>query len=158
MAYPTPINSLSSASSVAAGDSIPIYKSSQGDSRRVSITDLTAYLQTNLTFDADTFTTQYSSPLTGATVALTDTADNDSFIHLIITPAATIAALTLTMPIVPGAADGQEILVNCTQIITTLTISINGATAVKGAPTAFTANGFFRLKYDALMKTWYRIG
>lgn len=158
MAYPTPINNLSTASTIVAGDSLPIYKASQGDSRKTSITDLTAYMQTNLTFDADTFTTQYSSPLTGATVALTDADDDDSFIHLIITPAATIAALTLTMPIVPGAADKQEVLVNCTQIVTTLTISTNGATAVIGAPTTLAANDFFRLKYDALMTTWYRVG
>jgi len=39
-----------------------------------------------------------------------------------------------------------------------LTININGASAIQGAPTALTAGQFFKLKYDASGLTWYRVG
>lgn len=100
--------------------------------------------------------TQYSTPLTGATVALSDGDDNDLDIHLIITPAAGIAALTLTLPAAPS--DKQVIIVNSTQIITTLTVDGNGKSVV-GAPTTIAAaNDYFRLKYDTVNSTWYRVG
>ena len=33
----------------------------------------------------------------------------------------------------------------------------NGAT-VTGAPTSLSANGFFRLRFDAVASVWYRVG
>jgi hypothetical protein len=53
--------------------------------------------------------------------------------------------------------DKQEILVNTTQAITALTINANGATIV-GAPTTLAAGGFFRLRFDGVLDTWYRVG
>lgn len=96
--------------------------------------------------------TQYASPATGTTVALTD-ANEDN--HLILTPTGTLAALTLTLP--ATLRDKQTVLVNCTQIITTLTVDGNGAT-VNGAPTTLAANGYFKLKYDISLDSWYRVG
>jgi hypothetical protein len=61
------------------------------------------------------------------------------------------------MPAVASVIDGQELLVNSTQAVTTLTVAGNGAT-VAGAPTTLAANGFFRLKFEALVSTWYRVG
>lgn len=104
------------------------------------------------------FTTQRSSPATGATVAVTDSSDNT---HLILTPAGTIATLTLTLPAggtSGNAIDKQEVLVTSEQIVSALTISANGATAVVGGLTAFTAGGFMRLKYDSQFHTWNRVG
>jgi hypothetical protein len=49
-------------------------------------------------------------------------------------------------------------MINSTQIVTALTIGTNGATAVTGALTAFTANGYMTLKYDKPSLTWYRVG
>jgi hypothetical protein len=159
MSSPISINNLSVASTVAGADAFVIYKNSQGDSRRTSVTDVQAYMQANLTFTDSTaqesFTTQYSTPLTGATVAIVPTTSNA---HLIITPAGTISTLTLTLPLASGVSDKQEVLVNSTQIVTTLTVSSNGASAVLGEPSTLAANGFFRLKYDSLMATWYRVG
>tara|TARA_R110000796_G_C14449036_1_gene423215 strand:- start:414 stop:893 length:480 start_codon:yes stop_codon:yes gene_type:complete len=155
---PVSINNLSTTDTLVAADALVVYKNSQGDARRSSITNLQTYMQANLTLDQNTFTTQYSSPLTGATVILTDSSDDDGNIHIIITPSGTISTLTLTLPAVASLVDKQEILFNCTQIVTTLTVGANGATAVLGEPAAFTANGFFRLKYDLLMTTWYTVG
>jgi len=91
---------------------------------------------------------------TGFTVAITD--DSDST-HLILTPVAGYAAGTITLPALGKLVDKQEVLVNCTQAVTTLTIGANGATAVTGAPTTLAANDFFKLKYDAQTSTWYRV-
>lgn len=107
---------------------------------------------TNVVLEADS---QYSTPLTGANVLV---GDNNNDTHLIIVPAGTIAAVTVTLPAVANLRDKQTLLVTCTQIVTTLTIGANGASSVNGAPTAFTANGFFTLKYDLTLDSWNRVG
>jgi len=76
---------------------------------------------------------------------------------LLLTPAATYAAGTIVLPEKTSCIDGQELMCTCTQIVTALTVSGNGAT-VNGAPTALAANGFFRLRFDAVFSAWYRVG
>jgi hypothetical protein len=53
--------------------------------------------------------------------------------------------------------DGQQLLVSCTQAVTTLTVAGNGST-VNGAPATLAANAFFRLRFDGVFKAWYRVG
>jgi len=153
----TTINQLSSVDSLASGDTVPLYDQSNGDARKFSISTLQAYMQANLTFSSGiSYTTQYSAPsATGFNIQVTDGSAN---IHLILTPVAGYAAGTITLPAVSNLVDKQEVLVNCTQAVTTLTIAANGASAVTGAPTTLAANDFFRLKYDAATSTWYRVG
>lgn len=153
------INKLSTTSTISAGDLIAIYSSPNGDARKTSITTLTAYMQSNLTFTSTSYqqeyTTQYASPVTGGTVQVTDGDDN---IHLIVTPAGTLSTLTIKLPALANIIDKQEVLLNCTQIVTTLTIDKNGAGAIAGGPSTLAANGFFRLKYDDGADVWYRVG
>ncbi len=78
--------------------------------------------------------------------------------HLILTPAGAYAAGTLVMPLASACRDKQEVTVNCTQAVTGLTITANGATSIVGAPTGLTANEFFKLKYDLPTNNWYRVG
>lgn len=112
------------------------------------------YMQDNIVFPAS-YTPQYSAPsATGFSVQITDGSGN---IHLILTPAAGYAAGTIVLPAVANCIDGQDILVNCTQAVTTLTINGNGST-VTGAPTTLAANAFFRLRFDDVTNTWYRVG
>lgn len=121
-----------------------------------TIANLVALVTSSLTTSyRPAFDTQYSSPLTGTTVAITDSSANT---HLILTPAGTIAALTITLPLSSNAVDKQEVLVSCSQIVSSLTISANGASSVVGGLSAFTAGGFMRLKYDALFNAWNRVG
>lgn len=124
-----------------------------------TIAQLQEYMQANLDFGSSSsfteYTTQYDSPITGSTVQLTDSNVNT---HLILTPLATIAALTLKLPAVGNLIDKQDILINCTQDVTVLTIDGNGVGAVTGAPTDFKAGGFFRLKYDLTLNVWFRVG
>ena len=150
------IRQLTSLDTLSLGDQIPIGSANNGDDRRAAMSLLLSFMQANLTFsDAIGFETQYSAPsAAGFTVAITD--DSDST-HLILTPVAGYAAGTITLPALGKLVDKQEVLVNCTQAVTTLTIGANGATAVTGAPTTLAANDFFKLKYDAQTSTWYRV-
>lgn len=155
----TYINQLNSVSSLTGGDNFAVGSSANGDDRRAALSTLVTYLQGALSIvDALAFAeyqTQYAAPsATGQTIQVTDTDDN---IHLIITPVAGYAAMTITLPTSTNLVDKQDFLCNITQNVTTLTVAGNGATVV-GAPTTITANDFFRLKYDLAGTTWYRVG
>lgn len=154
------INRLSSIDELATGDLLAFFDISNSDSRKGSLSLLLAWMQANLTFpDASSYTTQYAAPsATGFSVTITDGANDNTNVHLILTPTAGYAAGTIVLPPKAGLVDKQEVLVNCTQAVTTLTIDGNGATSVTGAPTSLSADDFFRLKYDVLGDAWYRVG
>lgn len=148
------INQLSAADEVQAGDQIPIYSQANGDARKASLSLLKAFFQEGLTASDDKVT-QYSAPSsTGFSVQVND--DSDS-VWLVLTPTAGFAAGTIVLPRLVNCVDRQEVLVNCTQTIAALTIDGNGAT-VTGEPTALTVNEFFRLRFDIVTNTWYRVG
>lgn len=148
------INQLSAVDEVVSSDQVPIYSSENGDARKASMAVLLAFFKGQITANDDKLT-QYAAPsATGFTVTI----NNDSLsVWLILTPVAGYAAGTLTLPAVANCVDRQEVLVNTTQAVTTLTIAGNGAT-VTGAPTTLAANTYFRLRFDAVTKTWYRVG
>lgn len=155
----TYIKNLTALDSLVAGDNIAVGSSNNGDDRRTALSTLQSYLEDNLTIvDALAFTdyiTQYAAPsATGQNIQITDGDDN---IHLIITPVADYAALTVIMPTSTNLIDKQDILINCTKAVTTLTVNGNGATIV-GAPASLIANSFFRFKYDLAGNTWYLVG
>jgi len=156
------INKLSAVDEISLSDLFAIYSSQSGDARKASASVLLAFMQNNLAFaeqGSGSYLTQYSAPsTTGFSVTVTDDAGDDTNVHLILTPTAGFAAGTVVLPPVAGLANKQEVLVNCTQVVTTLTIDGNGAIAVTGEPSALAANDFFRLKYDLVTKTWYRVG
>jgi hypothetical protein len=100
-------------------------------------------------------TLQYFAPsATGWTVALST---ESASAWLIITPTAGFATGSITMPAVINAKEGQEVLVNCTQSVGALTVLGNGANVI-GAPTSLAANGFFLMKFEPILKNWYRVG
>ena len=104
------------------------------------------------------FDSQYAAPsASGFSVTIAPVTAGDN-VHLILTPTAGYAAGTIILPAVAGVIDKQEVLVNCTQQVTALTINGNGAVAVTGEPTSLGADDFFRLKYDIVVQTWYRVG
>jgi len=133
-----------------------IWDSENSDWRLTTLSDILALFNTNTTSTVSEPGTQYAAPaLTGFDVAITV---NDSDTHLILTPAATLAAGTITLPAIGSLRDKQLLIVNCTQQVTSLTIDGNGATAVNGAPTGLGADDFFTLKYDLAFTSWNRIG
>ena len=148
------INQLTAVDAVQAGDLIPIFSQANGDARKTSLTTLAAFIQTLIT-STDDKRTQYAAPsATGFSVAVVGTGLS---IWLVLTPLAAYAAGTLVLPPVAGVLDKQEILVNTTQAVAALTINANGATVV-GAPATLAAGGFFRLRFDGVLHTWYRVG
>lgn len=136
---------------ITADDLAVIFKYIDSDYRGAPMSALVTYLQSALVFPG-AFAKQYSAPsATGFSVSITD---GDT--HLILTPVAGYAAGTIVLPLKSTVVDGQRVLVNCTQAVTTLTVSGNGAT-VTGAPTTLAANAFFTLEYDSIGATWYRV-
>jgi hypothetical protein len=149
----TTINQLSAVDAVASSDQVPIYSNGNGDARKASMSVIKAYVLADSTV-ADDKVTQYASPsATGFTVTVNNTS---SSVWLILTPLAGYAAGTITLPAVANCVDRQEVMVNTTQAINTLTIDANGATII-GEPTEMTSTGYFKLRFDAVMKVWYTV-
>jgi hypothetical protein len=111
------------------------------------------FIEQNVTVN-DGKVIQYSSPISASTVAISGT--NNS-VWLVLTPISTLASLTIQLPQVSGCVANQEVLVNTTQTITSLTVNLNGAVG-GGVPTTLAANGFFTLRFEPVIQKWYRVG
>lgn len=152
----TSIYNLSAVDSVSSADQIPVLVTQSGDMRKMSVSELVAYVQEQLAVGG-ALQTQYAAPnATGFNVALVPLTPGGS-LYLLLTPVGAYAAGTITLPTVANIADGQEILCNTTQAVTALTVAGSGALVV-GAPTTLAANAFFRLRYNLVLNTWYRVG
>ena len=149
---------LTQTSTVSSGDWVVLWKTDQGDYRGVSMTNFATALQGILSIGRPEPDTQYSAPaVDGFSVNIAGVAASND-VHLILTPAAGYANGTIVLPLNTGLRDKQEITVNCTQALTALAITANGATSIVGAPTGLLANDFFKLKYDLPTNNWYRVG
>lgn len=148
------INQLSGISQVSGGDLLPVYVSNNGDARKVSITQLLQYFQQ--VFAAPTVATNLYTPGTGFNITVPTPTSEQQWI--VIQPASTLAAGTLTLPLNTGVPDGTQVLVTTTQEITALTVALNGAANAYGAPTTLAANAFFTMRFYQATNSWYRIG
>ena len=148
------INQLSGLSQLSGGDLIPVYVPNNGDARKVSITQLLQYFQQ--TFSAPTVATNLYTPGTGFNITVPTPVSEQQW--MIIQPAGTLAAGTVTLPLNTGVPDGTEVRVTTTQIITAFTLALNGASAAFGAPTTLAANAFFTMRFYQATNSWYRIG
>ncbi|CAB4168941.1 hypothetical protein UFOVP581_22 [uncultured Caudovirales phage] len=149
----SPVN-LSRATSLSTADQVVIVSSANGDARRVSLGVLLQLFEQQ--FASPTLSTSVYTPSTGANITVPSPISEQQWILL--RPVATIAALTLTLPLNTGTPDGTEITVTSTQAITALTVSANGASTVSGAPATMAANAFFKLRFNTETNIWYRIG
>jgi hypothetical protein len=95
---------------------------------------------------------QTNSPVAAATVVCTDD-DKDRVLYL--TPAGTLATLTVTLPTNANSRINQVQTIVSSQILTALTISGAGLT-ILGNPTALLAGGSVSLKKVAA-NTWVRL-
>jgi hypothetical protein len=148
------INQLSGISQVSGGDLLPVYVSNNGDARKVSITQLLQYFQQ--VFASPTVATNLYTPSTGFNVTVPTPVSEQQW--MIIQPAGTLAAGTITLPLNTGVPDGTEVIITTTQIITSFTLALNGASNAYGAPTTLAANGFFTMRFYQATNSWYRIG
>lgn len=147
------INQLSGISQVSGGDLLPVYVSNNGDARKVSITQLLQYFQT--TFAAPTVATNLYTPGTGFNITVPTPISEQQW--MVIQPAGTLAAGTVTLPLNTGTPDGTQVLVTTTQIITAFTLALNGAASAFGAPTTLAANAFFTMRFYQATNSWYRV-
>jgi len=146
------INQLSALDQLSGGDQLPVYSPANGDARRVSITALLEFFQGN--FADPNYLTIINAPTnSGFNIQIGAQTQN---LFLIINPTGTFAAGTITLPPVASCFDGQKIVVACSQVINALTITPNGSTVI-GAPSLFSAGGFFALRFNALQSSWYTV-
>lgn len=92
---------------------------------------------------------QYATPILADTVVILSATNT-----LILEPAGTIAAATVTLPS-SNLYDGKKVTICCTQVITTLTF--NGGTIINGIA-AFAAGGVADYTYRGANGNWYKTG
>lgn len=140
---------------LSAGSQIPFYDSAVGGDARASITALAEVLAELMSLPG-MMMTQYSSPsASGFSVTVAPLVQGMN-VWLLMNPLGSYAAGTIVMPEVSTLNDGQEFQFTTTQAVTTLTLNGNGSTLV-GGPTTLVAGGFFRMKFDLITRTLYRI-
>ena len=144
------ISQLSAVTALATGDQIVVWSSSNGDTRKASLTTLLAFFEDQ--FAAPGFETQTNAP-TSSGFNLQLTASTES-IWAVVNPTGAFAAGTITLPAMASSFDGQQILVTCSDSITALTVAGNGAVVI-GAPTSLGVGGFFALRYNESQASWY---
>jgi hypothetical protein len=76
---------------------------------------------------------------------------------MLLQPAGTLATGTITLPLNTGVPDGTTLLITTTQEITSLTIALNGATAVYGAVTSLAAGAATAIRFYQPTNSWYQI-
>jgi hypothetical protein len=147
------VGALSIVDTLSLGDLMVLFQQNGATYSASTIQTLLTLLKANISNGG--FTKQYSSPTaTGFTVVLT-TGSLD--IYLILTPLAGYAAGAFTLPLASTCVDGQRVLINSTQIVTTVTYNLNGAASVVGGLTTFAAaNAFETLTFDKPSSIWYR--
>lgn len=149
MAY---IPNLSTASSFTSSDYLIGAQGNNNNAQRFSGAEIAEFVQSYN--GSSSLITTYSAPSSsGFSVQIPQTDDN---YWLILTPTGTFADGEIVLPLSSLVTDQQTITVNCTQVVTTLVVDGNGAT-VTGEPATLAANGFFTLRYDAVLLTWFRI-
>ena len=147
------INQLSPLTQVSGGDQLPIYVPNNGDARKVSITQLLQYFQQ--TFASPTLATNLYVPGTGFNITVPTPVSNDQW--MLLQPAGTLATGTITLPLNTGVPDGTTVLITTTQEITSLTIALNGASAIFGGVTSLAAGTATAIRFYQPTNSWYQI-
>jgi hypothetical protein len=76
---------------------------------------------------------------------------------MLLQPAGTLASGTITLPLNTGVPDGTTVLITSTQQITSLTIALNGASAIYGAVTSLGAGCAAVYRFYQPTNSWYNI-
>ena len=147
------INQLSPISQVSGGDQFPIYVPNNGDARRVSVTQLLQYFQQ--TFASPTLAVNLYVPGSGFNITVPTPVSEQQW--MLLQPAGTLATGTITLPLNTGVPDGTTVLITSTQEITSLTIALNGASAIYGAVTSLGAGCAAVYRFYQPTNSWYNI-
>jgi len=140
-------------SQASLGDQLAVYTPNNGDARRMSLNTLLAFFQQQ--FAAPTLATNIYVPTTGFNITVPTPVSNDQW--MLLQPAGTLATGTITLPLNTGVPDGTTVLITTTQEITSLTISLNGASAIFGAVTSLGAGCAAIYRFYQPTNSWYNI-
>jgi len=147
------INQLPVLSTISSGDQLPVYSPNNGDARRTSIGSLLTFFQQS--FASPTLSVNLYVPGSGFNITVPTPVSNDQW--MLLQPAGTLATGTITLPLNTGVPDGTTVLITSTQEITSLTIALNGATAVYGAVTSLAAGTATQIRFYQPTNSWYQI-
>jgi hypothetical protein len=76
---------------------------------------------------------------------------------MLLQPAGTLATGTITLPLNTGVPDGTTVLITTTQEITSLTIALNGASAIYGGVSFLGAGTATAIRFYQPTNSWYQI-
>jgi hypothetical protein len=147
------INQLPVLSTISSGDQLPVYSPNNGDARRTSIGSLLTFFQQS--FASPTLAVNLYVPTAGFNITVPTPVSNDQW--MLLQPAGTLASGTITLPLNTGVPDGTSVLITTTQEITSLTISLNGATAIFGGISFLGAGTATAIRYYQPTNSWYQI-
>lgn len=147
------INQLPVLSTISSGDQLPVYSPNNGDARRTSIGSLLTFFQQS--FASPTLAVNLYVPTTGFNITVPTPVSQAQW--MLIQPASVLASGTITLPLNTGVPDGTEVLITSTQEITSLTISLNGATAIYGTVTSLAGGSAFAIRYYQPTNSWYAL-
>jgi hypothetical protein len=147
------INQLPVLSTISSGDQLPVYSPNNGDARRTSIGSLLTFFQQS--FASPTLSVNLYVPGSGFNITVPTPVSNDQW--MLLQPAGTLATGTITLPLNTGVPDGTTVLITTTQEITSLTIALNGATAIYGGVTTLSAGTATAIRFYQPTNSWYQI-
>ena len=147
------INQLPVIGQVSPGDQIPVYTPNNGDARRMSVNALLQYFQQ--TFASPTLAVNLYVPGSGFNITVPTPVSQQQW--MLLQPAGTLATGTITLPLNTGVPDGTTVLITTTQEITSLTIALNGASAIFGGVTFLGAGTATAIRFYQPTNSWYQI-
>ena len=147
------INQLPVLSTVSSGDQLPVYSPNNGDARRTSVGSLLTFFQQS--FASPTLSVNLYVPGSGFNITVPTPVSNDQW--MLLQPAGTLASGTITLPLNTGVPDGTTVLITTTQEITSLTIALNGATALYGGVSFLGAGTATAIRFYQPTNSWYQI-
>ncbi|WP_332605477.1 transcriptional regulator [Acinetobacter sp. ESBL14] len=147
---------LNTTDKVGVGDQFVLYKANCSDFRALPQDVLLDWLNTNLSETPSLWKpiVQHYNPNGNFNLLVENHKEGT---YLLLNPSNSIENGTLVLPDNSEVADQQLILFSCSKQITNLVINGSGAVVV-GAPNAISATAFFKIQYDKLSGTWYRVG
>jgi hypothetical protein len=140
-------------SQVSSGDQLAVYTPNNGDARRTSINSLLSFFQQN--FASPTLAVNLFVPGSGFNITVPTPVSNDQW--MLLQPAGVLATGTITLPLNTSVPDGTTVLITSTQEITSLTIALNGASAIYGGITSLPAGAGTALRFYQPTNSWYQI-
>jgi hypothetical protein len=147
------INQLSGLNTISSGDLLAVYSQNNGDARKTSIGNLLTFFQQS--FASPTVSVNLYVPGSGFNITVPTPVSQQQW--MLLQPAGTLATGTITLPLNTGVPDGTTVLITSTQEITSLTIALNGASAIYGAVTSLAAGAATAIRFYQPTNSWYQI-